>query len=308
MSTNTKAYGALLFICIVWGTTYLAIKILVEVYPALLAAGVRQVFSGLVIGAIALSINRRTDLSRLHIARQALIGTLMIAVGNGLVSWSQKSIPSGVAAMVCATMPIWAVGLGLLLSRKERINGLIAAGMALGLAGVALIVATKPADASRPAASTTAAVWGIALTLLATMGWAAGSVFSRRWKRDANPLFDAGVQVVAGGIVLLIASMFAEDHSAPFRADPRALWSFGYLVVFGSVLAYTFYQYALKHLPVGVATLYAYVNPLVAVVLGYFAGEGASGWTAVSFAGIVGGVYLVNRGYRRQQAALSDTE
>jgi drug/metabolite transporter (DMT)-like permease len=115
-----------------------------------------------------------------------------------------------------------------------------------------------------------------------------------------NPFFDAGLQVVAGGIVLLAMSFFGDDHSKPLLHTPRAVWSFVYLVTFGSVLAFSFYQYALKRLPVGVVTIYAYVNPLVAVLLGCFFGEPLTQWTALSFAGIVLGVYLVNRGYRQQ--------
>lgn len=299
MSEKSKAYAALAFICIVWGTTYLAIRWLVEAYPAFLAAGVRQVTAGVIILLLALAANRHVNLSGKNMFRQVVIGTLMIAVGNGLVSYGQKTIPSGIAAMVCATMPIWAVVLNLALSRRERLNRTIVLGMAVGLVGVALIFR---ADLGKLGNS--AYLAGILLTLLATMGWAVGSVMSRRWTTDVNPFFDAGLQVVAGGLVLLLMSFFADDHSAPIVHTSKAVWSFVYLVIFGSVLAFSFYQYALKRLPVGIVTVYAYVNPLVAVLLGYFFGESLTAWTALSFAGIVLGVYLVNRGYRQQQTAV----
>ena len=298
MSEKSKAYGALIFICIVWGTTYLAIRWLVEAYPAFLAAGVRQVSAGIIMVILAMAANRRVNLSGRNVVRQAIIGTLMIAVGNGLVSFGQKTIPSGVAAMVCATMPIWAVVLNLVLNRAERLNRTIILGMAIGLAGVGLIFRADLAKLGN-----TAYLIGILLTLLATMGWAVGSVLSRRWATATNPFFDAGLQVVAGGLVLLATSAVTEDFSGLSEGSPRANWSFIYLVIFGSVLAFSFYQYALKRLPVGIVTVYAYVNPLVAVLLGYFFGESLTAWTGLSFAGIVLGVYLVNLGYRRQLAA-----
>lgn len=298
MSEKSKAYAALAFICIVWGTTYLAIRWLVEAYPAFLAAGVRQVLAGLIIVGLALAANKRVNLSGKNILRQVLIGTLMIAVGNGLVSYGQKTIPSGIAAMVCATMPIWAVVLNLALSKHERLNRTIVLGMAIGLVGVALIFR---ADIGK--LGNAAYLGGILLTLIATMGWAVGSVMSRRWTTDVNPFFDAGIQVIAGGAVLLLTSLFAEDYSASVVHTSRAVWSFVYLVIFGSVLAFSFYQYALKRLPVGIVTVYAYINPLVAVLLGYFFDEPLTSWTALSFASIVLGVYFVNRGYRQQQVA-----
>ena len=300
MSEKSKAYGALIFICLVWGTTYMGIRLVVQSYPAFLSAGVRQVLSGLIIGGIALGVNRHADLSARNVLRQAIIGALMIAVGNGLVSWGQKSIPSGVAALVCSTMPIWAVMLNLALSKKEKVNGTILAGMLLGLIGVGLIFRSDVEKLANPQF-----VSGILLTLLATMGWAVGSVLSRRWNTNINAFFDAGIQVVAGGLILLVMSFLVEDYSGPFVVVPEAVWAFVYLVIFGSVLAFSFYQYALKRLPVGIVTVYAYINPLVAVIIGYFWGEGLTWWTLLSFIGIVIGVYLVNVGYRRQHAQIA---
>jgi len=303
MTEKSRAYAALIFICIVWGTTYLAIRWVVEVYPPFGIAGVRQLLSGIIIAGVALTANKQVNLSAKNLLRQVLIGTLMIAVGNGLVSYGQKTIPSGVAAMVCATMPIWAVVLNLALSSRERLNKTIVLGMGTGLLGVALIFRTDLQKLGN-----TAYLAGIGLTLLATMGWAVGSVLSRRWSTAVNPFFDAGLQVIAGGLVLLAVSGVTEDWALPATHPPRAVWSFIYLVIFGSVLAYSFYQYALKRLPVGVVTVYAYVNPLVAVLLGAAFGENLTAWTAASFVGIVLGVYLVNRGYRAQQAIAQHAE
>lgn len=298
MPEKNKAYAALIYICLVWGTTYLAIHWMVEVYPAFLAAGARQLLAGVIILTMALATNRRVDLSTGHLARQATIGFLMIAMGNGLSSYAQKFIPSGVAAMVGATMPMWTVALNLAISKKEALNRTIVMGMLIGLVGVGLIFRADVASLTNRAY-----LGGIGVTLVATISWAVGSVLSRHWGKNVNAFFDAGVQVLTGGVVLLAAAL-VEIRGMPkgLPVDTRALWSFVYLVVFGSVLAYSFYQYALKRLPVGIVTIYAYINPLVAVLLGAAFGETLTWWTAASFVGIVSGVFLVNRGYRVEQA------
>ena len=129
MSRQAKAYVALIFICFVWGTTYLAIRVGVVHFPAFLYAGIRQVLSGIIIIIAALIGNRQTDLSRGNILHQAVIGFLLITLGNGLVTWGEKQIPSGVAALICSLMPIVAVLVNLIISKHEKINLFIVIGM-----------------------------------------------------------------------------------------------------------------------------------------------------------------------------------
>ena len=296
MRTQTKAYLALVFICIVWGTTYLAIRVGVLHFPPFLFAAIRQVVAGVIIISIAVSIDKKADLTSGNLLHQAFVGFLLITVGNGLVTWGERYVPSGVAALICSTMPISAVIVNLMASRKEKINGAILAGLLIGFAGVGLIFRDDVSDFTN-----TSYMMGMAGIFVATSSWAAGSVFNKKRISLVNPVFNAGLQLLFGGIFLWMISAFADDYTNIDIMHPDVISSLIYLIVFGSVLAYTAYMFALKELPVGIVTLYAYVNPLVAVVLGYWMlGEPLTWYTALAFVSIVSGVYLVNYGYRKQ--------
>lgn len=297
MTRQTKAYLALIFICIVWGTTYLVIRVAVLHYPAFLFAAIRQVVSGIILMAIALMMNKKTDLSWKNIRLNALVGFLLITVGNGLVTWGEKYIPSGVAALICSLMPISAVLIGITSSAREKINGIVVAGLILGFCGVALIFKDNIADLTNRSY-----LLGMLATFIATTSWAAGSVVNKKRSQNINPLFNSGMQLFAGGIFLFGFSPVMDTYNNESLFVPEVIWSMVYLVILGSVLAYAAYMYALKELPVGVVTLYAYVNPLVAVVLGYFIlREQLTIFTVLAFVTIAAGVYIVNYGYQRQQ-------
>ncbi len=297
MSRITKAYLALIFISIGWGTTYLAIRIGVLHYPAFLFAGLRQVISGVILAAIALALNRKADLSWATTKANIISGLLLITIGNGIVSYTEKYIPSGVAALICSLMPLNAVLLNIIVSKKEKVNGIILAGLLLALGGVAFIFKDNVADLANPSY-----LWGIVAIYIGTISWAYGSIINSKPKKTFNALFNAAMQLLYGGIFLLLCSPLIDsfDNFEPFQ--PEAMWSMAYLIVVGSVAAYTAYMYALKVLPVGIVTLYAYVNPLVAVILGYFIlNEKLTWYTALSFIAIVSGVYIVNAGYKKQK-------
>lgn len=296
MSQHTKAYLALIFICIVWGTTYLAIRVGVLHFPAFLFAAIRQLISGIIIMGIGLAITRKVDISAGNLRHQAIIGFLLITMGNGLVTWGEKYVPSSVAALICSLMPLIAVLVNLAMSKKERINAPIITGMLLGFAGVGLIFKD---DVS--AITNEQYLLGALATFLATSSWAVGSVFNKKKISPVNPVFNAGLQLLFGGMFLLAASPVADNYTHMNIWHPEVLWSLLYLIVFGSVAAYTAYMFALRVLPVGIVTLYAYVNPLVAVLLGYFLLKEPITWiTAIAFISIVGGVYIVNYGYKKQ--------
>lgn len=307
MQTKTKAWLALIFICIAWGTTYAAIKICVLAYPAFLLAGTRQLTAGIIILAIAIALKGKGDLSFRNIRHQMLVGFLMITVGNGLVSWGEKYIPSGVAALICAMMPVFAVMINLGLNKKEKLNWLIGIGMVLGFFGVALNFRDSLSDLAN-----TKYLGGIIGTLIATLSWAFGSILGKKSQAQQHPIFNSGLQVAFGGIFLLILSLFTDDHSQADYTNIQAFWSLLYLITIGSVAAYTAYMFALKELPVGIVMTYAYVNPLVAVLLGWWWLNEPLTWvTGASFIGIVLGVYLVNLGYKREKekaAAISTAE
>jgi drug/metabolite transporter (DMT)-like permease len=265
-------------------------------YPAFLFAALRQVISAVIIIGIGLMMSRKVDLSRSNLMHQAVVGFLLITVGNGLVTWGERFVPSGIAALICSLMPMIAVVVNLIISRKEKINAFIIGGMIIGFAGVGLIFKDDVSDITN-----TAYILGILATFIATSAWAVGSVFNKKRISLVNPIFNSGLQVMFGGIFLFAGSPLIDDYSNMNLTHPEVLWPLVYLIIFGSVLAYTAYMFALKELPVGVVTLYAYVNPLVAVVLGYLVLKEPLTWfTALAFLSIVTGVYLVNYGYRKQ--------
>lgn len=297
MSRITKAYLALIFISIGWGTTYLAIRIGVLHYPAFLFAGLRQVISGVLLALIALILNRKADLSWHTMKANLISGFLLITIGNGIVSYTEKYIPSGVAALICSLMPLNAVLLNIFISKTEKVNATIIGGLLLALAGVAFIFKDNVADLANPAY-----LWGIVAIYIGTASWAYGSIINSRPRITFNPLFNAAMQLLFGGIFLLACSPLIDRFDNFEAFQPEAMWSMAYLIVVGSVGAYAAYMFALKVLPVGIVTLYAYVNPLVAVVLGYFIlGEKLTWYTALSFVAIVSGVYIVNAGYKKQK-------
>lgn len=294
---------AVIFLSIAWGTTYLAIRIAVMHYPAFLFAGIRQVISGVLMALIALAMFKKADLSWPVMKQNIITGFLLITVGNGIVSYAEKFIPSGVAALICSIMPLNAVMLNIFINRNEKINAVIVAGLTLAMAGVALIFRDNLADLANPEY-----LWGIIIIYIGTVSWAYGSIKNAQQRSIKNPLFNAAMQLLSGGIMLLLCSPFIDsfEHFEPFQPD--AMYAMVYLVVVGSLLAYTAYMFALKVLPVGIVTLYAYVNPLVAVILGYFILDERLTWfTALAFATIVSGVYLVNAGYRKQKLKDNNT-
>ena len=299
MARQTKAYLALVYICIAWGTTYLAIRYGVMHYPAFLFAGVRQVVAGLILMPLALMASKQMDLSRKNLLRQMLVGFLMLTLGNGCVTWGEKYIPSGIAALLCSLMPLFAVTFNLLFSKKDSFNATIGIGLLLGACGAGLIFRQNIADLARPEF-----VGGILVTILATCSWAIGSIVNKKNTDPVNPFFNSGMQLFFGGVFMLFISPVVDDFTGFRLWNTEGILSLAYLIIFGSVIAYAAYMYALSELPVGIATIYAYINPLIAVIAGYlFLSEELNLYTGMAFITIAISVYLVNKGYKKQQKA-----
>ena len=301
MASNSKAYGALAFICIVWGTTYLAIRVGVMHYPAFLFAGVRQTLAGIILCAGAFALNKNYDFSATNLKRQMLVGFLMLTLGNGCVTWGEKFIPSGIAALICSMMPIFSVLLNLFFAKEEKLNLFTAMGMLLGTVGVGLIFRNDIASLSNPTY-----VAGMASVLVATCSWAIGSMVNKKHTNPVNAFLNSGMQLLFGGIFMLMICPFSDNLHDVDWINRDGLLALLYLIIFGSALAYAAYMYAFSKLPVGVATVYSYINPLVAVLLGYVAlHESLNIFTILSFIAIILAVLLVNIGYRKQHKALN---
>jgi drug/metabolite transporter (DMT)-like permease len=226
MKNQTKAYIAYAFICIIWGTTYLAIRLAVLHYPPYLMAGTRQIVSGIILGTVAIIVNRKVDLSRQNLIRQGIIGFLLITMGNGLVTWAEQYIQSGVAALICSTMPISAVMINIV-NGKERLNLRVSLGMLLGFSGVALVFHDSLSQQQQ--GDNRFFVVGIIALFVATFSWALGSLFNKRNADAKNSLFNAGLQVVIGGGFMLLISPFVDDYTHFTLWNEEGFWAFAYI-------------------------------------------------------------------------------
>lgn len=297
------AYVALGIVCLIWGTTYLALRIAVAHFPPLLFTALRQSLAGLIILGVLLISNKGEWPSFGHAMRQFVAGFFMISVGNGFVAWGEMYIPSGIAAIICSLMPVVVILINIGIHREEKPNPKILAGVLLGLIGIILIFSEHLGEFSRPEY-----VGGILLTFGAVLGWAFGSIWIKKKNNSTNLFLNAGLQMLGGGIWLFPISLVFDDYSA-ISLTPEAVYPFIYLVIFGSIVAYLSFSYALRKLPMTIVSLYAYINPLVAVILGWAVlQEQLNLRIVVAFIITVGGIYLVNRGYQQVktlQSALS---
>lgn len=265
-----QTWLALWVVYIVWGSTYLAIRIAVHpshgaAIPPLILAGVRFVLAGILM--LALTVRRAAPdgapdpLGVKQWAAAAVIGLALPFGGNGLVSVAEKKIPSGIAAVVVATVPIWAALIAAVLGRERATRGHIV-GLALGFVGVGMLVVGSGSGRVSPT--------GVAIVVIAALSWASGSVWSKDAPTARRPLVTTGMEMLCGGIGCLVAAAasneFADLHVAAIGW--RAWSAFGYLVVFGSMLAYTAYVWLLRNARLSLVTTYAFVNPVVAVALG----------------------------------------
>jgi drug/metabolite transporter (DMT)-like permease len=286
---TVRAYLAWATICIVWGTTYLAIRVSLETLPPGLSAGLRWLIAGSLLVAGHLATGRRLP-PRPEWPGLALIGVLFIVSGNGLVVWAEQWVPSGLTAVLLATSPFWMVGLERLLPRGERPTPRTWAGLLVGFGGILLLVWPELTAGGETG---TRFLLGVFALQLACITWSAGSAYSRWRHREHPALGGAALQMVVGGLVLTaIGSLAGEWPRVSFSA--RSAVAFGYLVLVGSIVAYSAYIYTLKHLPVSTISLYSYINPVIAMVLGSVVlAEPLGVRTAAASAVVLAGVALV---------------
>ncbi len=261
--------GALLIVYVVWGSTYFGIAVMIETMPPLLAAGVRCAIAGaIVLAALAVRARLRPKDKRAEKATAAhwrsalIIGGLLLLGGNGGVVLSELYIPSGMTAVLVATTPIWMAVFDAMLTRR-RPSGLVIGGLLAGIAGVAvLVVPVAGIKGIDPL--------GVGLVLGAEVCWAAGSIYARRAPLPRSALLGTGMEMVAGGAALILAgTLLGEIGQTDIGAfSTRSIFAIAYLVVFGSIVAFTAYTWLLAHVSVATVATHAYVNPIVAVALG----------------------------------------
>jgi drug/metabolite transporter (DMT)-like permease len=255
-----KLWAGLWTVYLVWGSTYLAIAVMVETMPPLLGAGARFVVAGAVMLAV-LALRRRVRAARGQLLSALLVGTLLMGA-NAVVTVAEQEVPSGLAALLIASIPLWVIVMRRVAG--ERVSRRSAGAVLLGFAGVALLL--KPGEQSGEAT-----LLGLGACVFAAVMWAGGSFASPRVRLPADPLVSTGWQMLLGGLVCLVAGLAAGEARDvdPAAFSVRSVVAFAYLVAFGSWAAFTAYAWLLQSAPISKVSTYAYVNPVVAIVLGW---------------------------------------
>ncbi len=287
---NLRAYLALLSIYIIWGTTYLAIRIGVEDLPPVLFTGLRWLAAGPLMLIIMLygkyKLPNKNDMIHLGIS-----GLFLLGGGNGLVVFAEQWVPSGLTALLITTVPFWVVGIESILPQGKKINLIIISGLLLGLVGVAMILGGDVKNLFDPSY-----LGGVIALMFAVLSWSVGTLYSKYKKVSVHPLMGAAVQMIIAGVIITSLG-FTIGEWAKFHFTNESFFAYLYLVIFGSLLGYGSYIYAIAHLPVSLVATYAYINPIIALFLGWLVlDEKISVWIAVSALVILTGVTLVKKG------------
>jgi drug/metabolite transporter (DMT)-like permease len=283
------AWFAWLAVCLIWGTTYLGIRVSLETMPPMLMGGLRWTLAGALLAAYMATRGER--LPRPAGWRNALIlGFLMMVLGNGGVVWAEQYVPSGLAAVVVASSPFWMAGVEAFRADGERMTWRTTAGFVLGFLGIVLLVWPELWSGG---VGGRGFVLGIIALQVACLGWSVGSSYSKRHGRRENVFTATAAQMLAGGAMMLVlGTLRGEWGSLAFST--RSALAFGYLATVGAIGGFVAYTYALRHLPVSLVSLYAYINPVIAVALGVAVlGEPFTSRMAIAAALVLAGVATV---------------
>ena len=273
-------WTALVTVYVIWGSTYLGIAYAGETIPPLFAASTRFITAGVLMMGVV-----RARGGSLRISRQALLSCVLIGAllpgGNAVLFIAERNVPTGLASLIIASVPLWIVALRL--AGRERLPMPTLAGVAIGFAGVALLA--QPSGGAK--------LWGIGLCVLSAVMWSTGSVLAARLTLPADPFAATAYEMLFGGLLMLPFSLFTVHGFSP---SATSVLGWIYLVTFGSIVGYTAYSWLLANAPLSLTSTYAYVNPVVAIVLGIaFRGEHLTGRLLIGAAIVVSAVALVVR-------------
>ncbi len=288
-SSRMRLIAAFAAVYIIWGSTYLGIRVAIETLPPFLMAGSRFLVAGaLLYGWSMMQGAPRPD--RRAWITATIIGALLLLGGNGAVTWAEQRVASSVAALLIATEPLWIMLLDWLRPRGTRPTIRTLFAIMLGFGGVAILV--------NPAQGLVSGVdfVGVIVVLLAALSWAIGSLYVRQAKLPSSGTQASGMQMLAGGALLGVVSLMSGEITTfePGEVSLRSFLAFGYLVVFGSLIAFSAYGWLVKHTTPTWAATYAYVNPMVAVLLGWgLAGEVITAYTLLATVTITASVVVV---------------
>jgi drug/metabolite transporter (DMT)-like permease len=287
---RARLLAAFAAVYIIWGSTYLAIRFAVETLPPLLMAGVRFLIAGSILLFWA-RLREEATPRKIDWRTGFIGGALLLAGGNGAVVWAEQLVPSGIAALLVAVVPVWVVVLEWLRPGGRRPRLPVFVGLALGLLGLALLVGPEALHGGG-----SINLIGAAVLMVGALCWALGSLYTRSAPKPASGSIGSGTQMFAGGVCLVIVALLTGElrQLDLAHASARSLLGFAYLVTFGSLIGFTAYIYLLGHTTAAKAATYAYVNPVVAVLLGWaFASEPITARTLVAAAVILAGVAII---------------
>lgn len=301
-NTKAKAFFALSLVCFFWGTTWIASRQGVKHMPALQMAGIRQFLGGTCYVVFFLLKGYSLPKGKAWIPI-AVLSFLNFLLSNGLTTWGVVYISAGLGAIMAAIFPLWIVVIGLF-SSKSKIPPKAIMGFIIGFAGVCIIFYEHLDDFLNADFR-----FGIMLSMIATWTWAFGTLYTKKQVANFNPYFSLGLQMLISGITLLTVTKVS-GIAIPIATIPWQSWTaIGYLVVFGSVISFIAYLYALQNLSAEQTSVYAYINPIVAVLLGWLLfSEVLTSFIAIGGVITLLGVYLVNKAYKTPSPAMPETE
>src|SRR5436305_5062048 len=285
-----------LSIYLIWGSTYLAIRYAVETIPPLYTAGIRHLTAGSIL--LFWCLAKHLSPTWAQVRASIIIGAFFFLIGHGTLHWAEQRVPSGLASLLIASEPIWVFLISAATARQWGLNATLLAGILLGFGGVGLLM-------GRSALNSGPGVFvGSLAIVLGALSWSVGIVYSRQSHLSGHPLLLSALSLLAGSVQLLLAgTVVGESRGFSFAAVSLRSWlALGYLILFGSVVAFTAYNWLLEHYSPTLVATHTYVNPIVAVLLGWlFAGEAVTLNVLLSTVMVIGAVMLVDRGMARLQ-------
>ncbi|HXZ79442.1 MAG TPA: EamA family transporter [Terriglobales bacterium] len=283
---------AFALVYVFWGSTYLGIRLAVQYLPPFVMTAVRFLIAGSLMLAYCALSGRKVRITAIEALRLAIIGILLLTCANATLARAELVVPSGLAALIVAIIPLWFLVLETWVFHGDRVSGKGIAGLGLGIAGI--VVLLWPQLTATSALGTKELVYSLAL-VAASLAWALGSSFSKRWQKGINPFVASGWEMVFGGAVnLVLAFALGEPRRAVW--SPKGIGALAYLVVFGSWVGFSAYIWLLQHVQMSKVSTYAYVNPVVAVFLGWIVlQERVDAYILAGSATIIAAVALVTR-------------
>src|ERR1700730_11231867 len=294
--SRARVVLAFFAIYVIWGSTYLAIRYAVEVIPPLSTAGTRHLIAGTILLVWCLAKGLRPTWAQIRAS--VVIGFFFFLVGHGLLHWAERVVPSGLAALLIAIEPIVVFLIAFSASPTWRLNGMLVAGILLGLVGVGVLVGGTVFE-SAPGSTI-----GAVAIIVSAISWSAGIIYSRYSKLSGNPMLLSALSLLSGSVMLLLTGALVGEFKgfSIARVTPKAWLALAYLIVFGSVIAFTAYNWLLEHYSPTLVATHTYVNPIVAVLLGWFyGGEVITLKVILAAVMVIGAVILVDRGTNRLQ-------